>query len=191
MVDWTGSNAAAWAQAILSGLAILYSGRLAYQQSRSAKREKIDTYVALLYEADEAAECAVEILRDAASEGVEVVAPPMDFAGLEQSFRDVPFNEVPDHRLVRILRSAAFSCFQLTLRYDKIVDGTTRVRIFHLELAETEAGNIRSLRLEAEAISNSYMSLPERALFYAWRMKTSALGAFKPHKVDPPKNPEG
>ncbi|HFT6991667.1 hypothetical protein [Stenotrophomonas maltophilia] len=190
MVDWTGSNAAAWAQAVLSGLAILYSGRLAYGQSRSAKREKIDTYVALLYEADEAAECAVEVLRDAANESVEVVAPPMDFAGLERSFREVPFNEVPDHRLVRVLRSAAFSCFQLSLRYDKVVDGTTRVCTFHFELAESEAKTIRALRLEAEAISNSYMTLPARAMYFAWRMKISAIGALRPHKIESPRDRE-
>lgn len=153
------SEWAAWAQAILSALAIWYSGRLAYNQRLLEKREKVETYVSILVEADVAAQMAVDNLSFAEFEEVYIVGSSLDFGGLQKSFQDISFHDVPDRRLVGIIRSAADCCRLLKLHHDDKMGGTPPADVSDWGEAVGASKRLRHCRIEAEDIRDELLSL--------------------------------
>jgi hypothetical protein len=190
MVDWTGSNAAAWAQAILSGLAIWYSGRLAFRQARAAKIDRVDTYVEMLHVACRNAAVAVEVAKDLARHNTSIQGKGQGFATLSASLLAVPFHEVPDHRLVAIIHGSARACDDLARTFDLRMEGALPFGL--PETISIEAANriLNEYRIEAEAISNELMSIAEKLRFAAWRAGSTMRDMIKrPHRRTP-RNPE-
>jgi len=161
---------AAWAQAILSALAIWYSGRLAYRQKQIDKREKIDTYVQLIGIATSEAALAnhwIEALR-------HKTQPARDGAGnfgdLKADIQAISVNDLPDHRLIRVLRDAAWACEKLHSHYEVYLgapgmpDPGDRNEVSNaLDLLERCHDDAVSLREE-------YLTIPESA----WRRCSGA-----------------
>ncbi len=182
------SEWAAWAQAIMSALAIWYSGSLAFNQTRRAKREKIDTYVAILQEADDAAQLAIGVLSHAAEDEYLAVCKFMDFAGLERSFRDISFHDVPDYRLVYIIREAADCCEALRKRYDDKADGSEPFRPYDYALAKPQAEKLATLLEEAERISNSLMTSSEKIGAAVRKCRITIGNLFRRQHQKPPQS---
>ena len=172
MVDWTGSNAAAWAQAILSGLAILYSGRLATNQSRRNKRDRVDTCVEILNIACQGSNGACAIAEAVVKLQGGVVSGSQAFAQTAESMRAIPFHEFPDYRLVAIIRLAAIHCDVLDRHFDSPV--RNRVVMTHTDLAYILFSDkeLNRLRAEAEQISNELMSVTDHFRVTAWKART-------------------
>nr|WP_312250410.1 hypothetical protein [Stenotrophomonas geniculata] len=158
----TQSEWAAWAQAILSALAIWYSGRLAFNQKLLEKREKVETYVSILVEADFAAEMAIDTLSFAEIEEVSFVGPTLDFEGLQRSFQEISFHDVPDRRLVGIIRSAADCCRLLKLHHDDKMQGTPPADASDLIEATRAANRLSKCRSDAESIRDELLSFSLR-----------------------------
>jgi hypothetical protein len=175
----------------MSALAIWYSGNLAFSQTRRAKREKIDTYVAVLMEADDAAQYALSIMEYAAEEEIVTISSSMDFEGLERSFRAISFHDTPDYRLVSIIRDAANCCAELRKRYDDKSDGSQPIQPFDYALAKPQMEKLKALREEAELISNGLMTPSERIHSAAQKSKSRVVAFLTQRHQSPPKTPEG
>ncbi|HEL5052584.1 TPA: hypothetical protein UOA92_000340 [Stenotrophomonas maltophilia] len=161
MVDWTGGNAAAWAQAILSGLAILYSGRLASRQRVMDKREKLETYVQLLAVAAEEAALAVHWLEALRHKTLSERDGSGSFQDLRDDLQSIEVNDIPDHRLIRILRDAAWACDKLHHHYDVFL-GTREIPQLGDRIEASNAADLLENCFEdAAALRDQFFSLPE------------------------------
>lgn len=189
MVDWTDGNAAAWAQAILSGLAILYSGRLAANQARTAKRERVDTYIQIVTIAMQEAQHAEELLTDALKSGSAINGSPYGFLELKKDLESAPFHEVPDHRLVRILRDAAEACKDLHENCDKLLNSSIAISAINLVEVQYAEELLYECHKQSIEIMVELHSIPGRIWLEIKIEARRAIDWIKRH-VGARKNPE-
>jgi len=183
---FTQSEWAAWAQAIMSALAIWYSGRLAFKQSRSSKRERIETYIELLAVACRASDIAVRITEEVVRSGGHLAGGRQDFAKLGASFHAIAFHEVPDYRLVANLRNASRMCEMLDEIYDRPAAEGTAFTLVDLGAIRMADRTLMEQRVEAEKISFELMSFGEHVVFSLWTIGTDISRRFKPqHRTAP------
>lgn len=150
------SSAAAWAQAILSVLAIWYSGRFALHQARSARLAKLDTYLAILgLAADEAASAVRHI--DHLKPGYRIAVSSLDgdkgiFAKIATDLEAVSFHDLPHHRLVRIVKDAVVACRTLSLNYEKYFETGEEVTEYSKEQIRESSEALGFIYEDAQAL---------------------------------------
>ncbi len=163
---WRAEVTAAWAQAILSAVAIIYSGRLAFNQVRGAKREKIDTYLAIFHSASEDARAALRKARAAAKQSDYLRAEPFGFAAFKERLDAIPFHDVPDHRLIELIRNASEAVHMLDRNFDQRIDSILEMDGKTLDRVEEAASTLIMCFMDARTISYELGPLVER-----WHLK--------------------
>lgn len=107
-LEWDGltpSEWAAWAQAILSAVAIIVAARLATNQERRNKRNRVDAYVAIVSDVHD--QCVYTY--DMHINMVGLPAAPGQLERWNETcalLSAIPFHEVPDFRLYSAVRES-------------------------------------------------------------------------------------
>jgi hypothetical protein len=107
-LDWAGWSPevwAAWAQAILSAVAIVVAARMATNQDRRARRSRVEGYFSLVSDVQDQVENSYVLFLNL--EGYS--APPGFLEKWEETCKrlaDIPFHEVPDYRLYLAVRES-------------------------------------------------------------------------------------
>lgn len=165
----TQSEWAAWAQAIMSALAIWYSGRLAFRQRSVDKREKIETYVQLVAVAAQEGALAVHWLEALRYKSLPQRDGSGSFLSLKEDLESISVNDIPDHRLIRILRDAAWACDKLHRHYDVFLGGSEVPGLGNRIEASDAADLLIRCHDDAIALRDEFFSLPESVLRIARR----------------------
>lgn len=165
----TQSEWAAWAQAVMSALAIWYSGRLAFRQKTVEKREKIETYVQLVSVAAEEGTLAAHWLEVLRHKNLPERDGSGSFLSLRKDLESISVNDLPDHRLIRILRDAAWACDKLHRHYDLFL-GSSDIPDLGDRIEASDAADLLNRCLDdAIALRDEFFSLPESILRIARR----------------------
>ncbi len=161
-MTWTPEAKAAWAQAILSALAIWYSGRLAFGQARAAKRERVDTYIQMLAISQTAAWGARRFIGEGKT--FPVGGDIFGFAKLQKDFEAISFHDVPHHKLVPILRDAAEACRMLDQNCDQLLNTAKVPNVLNASAIAEAADVLEQCYTEAIHISVRLHGPLERCL---------------------------
>lgn len=160
-LDWHGltpSEWAAWAQAILSAVAIVVAARMATSQERRARRSKVDAYVEIISHAESEAGATARFLEH--SKGKAISSNVTDeWTRLCRVFDNIPFHDVPDFRLYGLLRDAAKASANIRDIYEPLLDSDTQVKELDAGLVRTEEHTLRACYEEAAEISNELAGL--------------------------------
>lgn len=160
----TQSEWAAWAQAVMSALAIWYSGRLAFNQARSTKREKVQTYVRMIALASQESQHAMNFVRGGFERKNPIGGEIYGFAQLRDNLDSISFHDVPDPRLVSIIRDAAAACHKLDTNCDMILNTGEPVEFLSMVEVEDGASTLLQCFMEAADISMELLPLHRRVL---------------------------
>jgi len=171
----------------MSALAIWYSGRLAFRQRTVEKRERIETYVQLVSVAAQEGTLAAHWLEVLRFKTLPERDGSGSFLSLREDLESISVNDIPDHRLIRILRDAAWACDKLHRHYDLFL-GTDDVPGLDDRMEASAAADLLNRCLDdAIALRDECFSLPESILRTArrwtrrqWRnlrLRTSHPGA--------------
>lgn len=160
-LDWKGmtpSEWAAWAQAILSAVAIVVAARLATSQERRARRSKVDAYVEIISHAESEAGSAALHLELAKGKVISTNAED-EWTRLCRVFDNIPFHDVPDFRLYGLLRDAARASANIRDIYEPLLNSDTQIKELDAQLVRTEEHTLRACYVEATEISNELAGL--------------------------------
>lgn len=160
-LDWKGmtpSEWAAWAQAILSAVAIVVAARLATSQERRARRSKVDAYVEIISHAESEAGSAALHLELAKGKVISTNAED-EWTRLCRVFDNIPFHDVPDFRLYGLLRDAARASANIRDIYEPLLNSDTQIKELDVQLVRTEEHTLRACYEEATEISNELAGL--------------------------------
>lgn len=162
MLDMSSESAPAWAQAILSALAIWYSGRLAFNQANAAKREKVNTYASIMASALDDGKAAVQLSRMALIHRERVSASAFGFSGMKHRLDEIPFHDVPDHRLIELIRNASMACEMLHEHFDSRLSSLLTAQEADVVAIEEAASTLAMCVIDAEGISDELMPFRQR-----------------------------
>lgn len=113
-----GAIGAAWAQAILSGLAIIAAALIPTWQERKTRRQKIDLYVDLVSRAE--SEAQHDVLHYGSAIGSRVYGvPAAEWVRICKIFDAIPLHELPDFRLSSIVVDAHRASQELRDLFDQ------------------------------------------------------------------------
>ncbi|WP_146257201.1 hypothetical protein [Stenotrophomonas maltophilia] len=154
---------AAWAQAIMSALAIWYSGRLAFNQARSAKRDRVQTYVRMIALASQESQLAMRFVRGGFERKNPIGGDTYGFAQLRDNLESISFHDVPDPRLVSIIRDAGAACHKLDKHCDMLLNTGEPVDFVNLIEVEDAASVLMQCFMEAADISIELLPYHRRA----------------------------
>lgn len=175
----------------MSALAIWYSGRLAFNQARSTKREKVQTYVRMIALASQESQQAMNFVRGGFQRTNPIGGDAYGFAQLRDNLESISFHDVPDPRLVSIIRDAAAACHKLDTHCDMILNTGEPVEFLNMIEVEDGASTLLQCFMEAADISIELLPWHRRAITNVQDYvieKWSSL--FKQHD-QPPRNRAG
>lgn len=144
---------AAWAQAILSVMAIFVAATMASRQDRRNRRIKIDNYVEMISLLASEAEHLVFLLK---LEPGKVVASEANFWGRSVKMLDaIPFHEIPDFKLFSVLVDSRRCCVEIRDRYEiAMTAGNVPADAMTLDFLAEEARVLDECYEAAAEISN-------------------------------------
>ena len=145
---------AAWAQAIMSVLAIVVAVVFSTSQERRQRRMQIDTYVEMLSWAESEAESVIRFLRHA--DGKKISSnETSNWTRLLAAFNAIPFHDVPDSKLFSILLDATRSCERIKVMYeDELLANGKNVDNLSIGLISTEWHVLKQCYEDAADVSN-------------------------------------
>lgn len=155
-LDWHGLTAeewAAWAQALLSALAIVVAARMTMSQERRALRSRIDAYLAIISHAYDEAQGTVQHLKVGIGKSASSNVTD-EWTRLCQVFDAIPFHEVPDFSLYGVLVEASRASANIRDIYEPLLKSGKPVGEIDYELAKTEEHRLEIAYDDAVAISN-------------------------------------
>lgn len=171
-LDWKGMSAsewAAWAQAILSALAIVAAAFIAGSQERRTMRRRIDAYVEIINHAASDATATASTLEHAVGERVRSDETD-EWKRLCQVFDAIQFHEVPDHRLFGVVRDAARSCARIRDMYEPMLTSNSGVSERLYMMVKNEELTLQQCYEDASEISNELAGMNIRGrIRYGWR----------------------
>lgn len=173
---------AAWAQALMSALAIWAGARLANRQERRNLARKTDVYVNLISMADIQSQ----------SIGTYTPSEVVDMAGgrsmlqhqidvFEQfiaAFRSVALNDLPDYRLLPLIHDSADACGKIVdlLKVMKPGDFGSQ-SMLHMVGIRTSSHRLRVAYARAASIANEHQVTSIRQWLMRLRLKATAKKA--------------
>lgn len=107
---------AAWAQAVMSALAILVAASIPWLHGRHVRRRRIDMFVEMLSFAESWAIATVEIIERAVGRPIADNDPKM-WSRIVGVFNQIPYHQLPDYRLFSILHDAGHISSEIETHY--------------------------------------------------------------------------
>ncbi len=129
--DWSPEVWAAWAQAILSAVAIVVATKMALRQEKRATIRKVEAYCEIIADARLHAERAWETFKQRLDQ-----APDMEGAewwvSICRVFDAIPFHDIPDYGLYMKLRHAESAAKSIKKAYEDAAS-TEKVTAAHVD----------------------------------------------------------
>ncbi|WP_414553411.1 hypothetical protein [Stenotrophomonas forensis] len=148
----------------MSALAIWYSGRLAFNQARSTKRDRVQTYVRMIALASQEAQLALRFVQSAFKSRIPISGDAYGFAQLRDNLVSISFHDVPDPRLVSIIRDAGAACRRLDMHCDMLLNSDEPVDYLNFLEVEDAARVLMQCFMDAADITIELLPWHRRAL---------------------------
>lgn len=181
-LDWTGWSPevwAAWAQAILSAVAIVVAARLATTQTRKALRQRIDVYVQIVSDVHDQAEATYD---QAMSMGGHSLPRDVKVHWDEtyKSLSSVPLHEAPDYRLYRNIRSSIDVARSIRDTYAGRSGGRILLTEDDVNHLHDCFGEMRRIYDDAVKVSNELSTPTLMQRYRHWKFKRRRLKTAEP-----------
>ncbi|MBY4594952.1 hypothetical protein K3217_05285 [bacterium BD-1] len=116
--DWGTAVGAAWAQAILSFLAILAAALFPWWHEKRSIRRKVDVLIGLIARAEGEARQLAENLRLANGRSL-LTLEPRQWERIERTFAGIPQHEIPDTRIQWAISDSLGAVEQVRCVYER------------------------------------------------------------------------
>lgn len=129
--SWSPEVWAAWAQAILSAIAIVVASRMALRQEKRTTIRKIEAYCEIIADAGHHAEDAWKIFKERL-DGVPDLEGMEWWISICRVFDVIPFHDTPDYGLYMHLRNAESAAKSIRKTYEHAAS-TEKVDARHID----------------------------------------------------------
>ncbi|WP_343649451.1 hypothetical protein [Stenotrophomonas sp.] len=183
-LDWAGTKPevwAAWAQALLSVVAIYFAGRFALQQHRRDLFQRVTVLVRTVGLASLTAAVNHDYLKKWKEIGSPLQTDLPYFEYLGRALHDAPLHELPDERLIHIVAGSArysqkaFELLNSQINHNRSLYPPTETLLSEFDKCVQQ---LNSFMLQADRVAVDYerklVSYPFPA-YWKWRAKKKRL----------------